>query len=111
MPETLGRVESLLGEIVDSKCFLGVMKPGEGKPHRSCATRCLSGGVPPQLLVESSDGSRRLLLLAATDGSALAPASFLGLVGEPVMASGTVERRAGLLVLRLDASGLRRARD
>lgn len=35
------------GEIVDSKCFLGVMKPGESKVHRSCAIRCISGGIPP----------------------------------------------------------------
>jgi hypothetical protein len=34
------------GEIVDSKCFFGVMKPAEGKPHRSCAIRCISGGIP-----------------------------------------------------------------
>ncbi len=44
--QPLGRVE-LTGEIVDSKCFLGVMKPGRGKPHRSCAARCLAGGLPP----------------------------------------------------------------
>lgn len=35
------------GEIVDPKCFFGVMKPGEGKPHRSCAIRCIAGGIPP----------------------------------------------------------------
>jgi len=107
-PDPVGPVANLLGEIVDSKCFLGVMKPGQGKPHRACAARCLSGGIPPQLLVESADGSARLLLLATADGGALAPASFLDLVGEPVVASGTVERRAGLLVLRLDEAGLRR---
>jgi nitrite reductase/ring-hydroxylating ferredoxin subunit len=110
-PQSLGRVEDLLGEIVDSKCFLGVMKPGRGKPHRSCASRCLSGGIPPQLLVEESAGEQRLLLLATAEGAPLAPPSFLDLVGEPVRASGVVERRAGLLVLRLDEAGLRRARD
>lgn len=44
--EKLG-VASLQGEIVDPKCYFGVMKPGEGKPHRSCAIRCISGGIPP----------------------------------------------------------------
>src|SRR5262249_23628955 len=38
---------SLIGEIVDSKCYLGVMNPGRGKVHRDCASRCLSGGIPP----------------------------------------------------------------
>ena len=35
------------GEIVDPKCYFGVMKPGFGKIHRSCAARCISGGIPP----------------------------------------------------------------
>lgn len=38
---------NLSGEIVDPKCYFGVMKPGEGKPHRSCAIRCIAGGIPP----------------------------------------------------------------
>jgi hypothetical protein len=100
---------SLIGEIVDSKCFLGVMKPGRGKPHRSCAARCISGGIPPQLLVEAADGERRLLLLANDDGSALEAAGVLDLVGEPVAADGVVERREDVLVLRVGAGGLRRA--
>jgi len=43
------------GEITDPKCYFGVMKPGEGKPHRSCAIRCISGGIPPVLKTNSSD--------------------------------------------------------
>lgn len=42
---------TLVGEIVDAKCFFGVMKPGHGKPHRSCAIRCISGGIPAVLRV------------------------------------------------------------
>ncbi|MCB0517775.1 MAG: hypothetical protein KDD27_02490 [Saprospiraceae bacterium] len=37
----------LFGEIVDPKCFFGVMKPATGKIHKSCAARCISGGIPP----------------------------------------------------------------
>jgi nitrite reductase/ring-hydroxylating ferredoxin subunit/DMSO/TMAO reductase YedYZ heme-binding membrane subunit len=54
--ESLG-VQTLRGEIVDSKCHLGVMKPGEGKTHRGCAIRCISGGVPP--LLGACRGDRR----------------------------------------------------
>src|SRR5713101_6030664 len=36
----LGAFE-LIGEIVDSKCYLGVMNPGSGKVHRDCAVRCI----------------------------------------------------------------------
>ena len=45
------------GEIVDAKCFFGVMKPGHGKPHRSCAIRCISGGIPAVLRSERDNGS------------------------------------------------------
>ena len=40
------------GEIVDSKCFLGVMVPGSGKTHKDCASLCLRGGIPPALYVQ-----------------------------------------------------------
>ena len=33
----------LRGEITDPKCLLGVMNPGQGKPHRDCAVRCIAG--------------------------------------------------------------------
>lgn len=39
----------IIGEIVDSKCYFGVMNPGLGKPHMSCAIRCVSGGIPAVL--------------------------------------------------------------
>lgn len=39
------------GQILDPKCYFGVMKHGEGKVHRSCAIRCISGGIPPVLKV------------------------------------------------------------
>ena len=38
---------SLSGEIIDPKCYFGVMKPAIGKIHKSCAIRCISGGIPP----------------------------------------------------------------
>jgi hypothetical protein len=53
------------GEIVDSKCFLGVMNPGERTVHRDCAIRCLSGGVPPMLAYRDAAGTHLALLLGA----------------------------------------------
>lgn len=47
--------QKVTGEIVDPKCFFGVMKPGYGKIHRSCAVRCISGGIPPVLAVRQGD--------------------------------------------------------
>ena len=53
----------LHGEVVDSKCFLGVMNPNAGAAHRDCAVRCLSGGVPRMLAYRDGDGIPHLALL------------------------------------------------
>jgi hypothetical protein len=99
--------QTFIGEIVDSKCFLGVMNPGQLKPHRACATRCISGGVPPVLLVRQADGTARYLLLLAPDGQPVNQ-RILDLVAEPVEITGEVERQGELLVLRADPATYRR---
>jgi methionine sulfoxide reductase heme-binding subunit len=53
-----------VGELVDTKCYSGVMRPATGKVHRGCAIRCLSGGVPPGLLVRDGRGDGVVFLLA-----------------------------------------------
>jgi hypothetical protein len=96
----LGRV-TLVGEIVDSKCYLGVMVPGEGRGHRACAIRCLSGGIPPVFRVATDDGDELCLLLVGRDGRAL-NAEILPRVAEPLRITGEVERQDDLLVLRAE---------
>jgi hypothetical protein len=65
-----GAIE-LQGELVDTKCYLGVMRPATGKVHRACAVRCLIGGVPPGLLVRDGAGNAFVVLLAGADGGRL----------------------------------------
>ncbi|MEO8636803.1 MAG: hypothetical protein ABI587_16125 [Gemmatimonadales bacterium] len=99
-PTSLG-VETLTGEIVDSKCWLGVMKPATRTVHRGCATRCLSGGIPPLLLVRDTSGATTAqLLLVGTDGRA-AHERFKALVGRDVELTGEVIRDGDLLVMRV----------
>jgi hypothetical protein len=100
--------QTLIGEIVDSKCFLGVMNPGALLPHRACAIRCISGGIPPVLLVRQSDGPSLHLLLVSRDGKPVNK-DVLNLVAEPVSITGEVERQGEMLVLRADPSSYRRA--
>ena len=95
-----GPVVSIRGEIVDSKCHAGVMNPGEGKVHRDCAVRCLSGGVPP-VLVEAA-APHRLILLAGANGRQLQPVTFLDRVAEPVVAVGKLVSRGDRLQLLVD---------
>jgi hypothetical protein len=68
---TPARQVALHGEIVDSKCFLGVMNPGERVVHRDCAIRCLSGGVPPMLSFEGEAGGSDLAVLVDEYGGML----------------------------------------
>lgn len=98
---------TLVGEIVDSKCFLGVMNPGRLAPHRACAIRCISGGVPPVLVVRSKDGPAIYLLLVSDEGKPVNK-QILDMVAEPVEITGQVERQGELLILRADPATYRR---
>ncbi len=98
---------TLRGRIVDSKCYLGIMKPGATKPHRACATVCIRGGIPPLLLVADEAGPVAQLLLVGADGRAV-NAEVLDMVDEPVEITGEVVRRDDLLVLYADPSTYRR---
>jgi hypothetical protein len=90
---------TLVGQIVDSKCFLGVMKPGELEPHRACAVRCISGGIPPVLVVRDAEGTATYYLLADEDGRAV-NARVLDKIAVPVSVTGELVRHGDLLVLR-----------
>jgi hypothetical protein len=105
---SLGK-HTLIGEIVDSKCFLGVMNPGQLTPHRGCAIRCISGGVPPVLLVRQKGGPASYFLLVSAEGKPVNK-QVLDLVAEPVEITGEVERQGELLILRADPETYRRAK-
>jgi hypothetical protein len=97
---------SIDGEIVDGKCHLGVMKPGDGPVHRDCAVRCLLGGIPPLLVARDARGNGiRTLPLVDLDG---APSS-LDLepwVARPVRIRGLLYRRGAEEYVGFDAGGI-----
>jgi methionine sulfoxide reductase heme-binding subunit len=105
-PRRLGRF-TLRGEIVDSKCYLGVMKPGNLKPHKACAIRCISGGIPPVFVVRDGEGRALYLLLEDLEGRAV-NRRVLDFVAEPLEIEGEVEQRDDLYVLRADPAAYRR---
>ncbi len=98
-------VTTLDGEIVDSKCYLGVMKPGDGPTHRDCAVRCLLGQVPAMLVVHEPGWVRRVALIASD--TAAFDRMLPELAGRPVRVRGTLFVRGGqrfLSVLPSDVS-------
>lgn len=82
------------------------MRPGEGKTHKLCANLCLIGGIPPMFVVYRADGPPEVLLLADLQGGPVTDA-LLDDTARYVELSGTVERRADLLVFRVDPATLK----
>ena len=89
---------SLSGEILDPKCALGVMKPGYGKPHRSCAVRCLSGGIPPVLRISNEQGENNYCIILGEDGKMVTD-QLLKYVADQIRICGRLERQDDWLVI------------
>jgi len=104
--EDLGR-QTLRGEIVDSKCYLGVMNPGHTKPHRECASLCIRGGIPPLFVVKDADGRSVNLWLVSETGEPVNQ-QILDFVAEPVEITGQLKRRSDQLYLYANPQSLRR---
>lgn len=105
-PQDLGVVE-LRGEIVDSKCYFGRMRPGGGRTHRACAQLCISGGIPPVLVVREKDG-REIHFLVTTAANGRANDFVLDYVSEPVSIRGRARLFAGLRIIAADVDGIER---
>ncbi len=99
-----GSAVRLIGELVDTKCFLGVMRPAHGKVHRACAIRCLEGGIPPGLWVRN-DAEDTVYILAGTGDRPLE--IDFQLAGRTVEVEGISEAHGSLAVIRV--TSLRRA--
>ena len=95
---------TVTGEIVDSKCYLGVMNPGQGKVHRDCAARCLSGGIPP--IFVTTDGHEQFLLVGL-DGFALGRDALREFIGEAITIRGEVLARGNSRLLEIDPPSFR----
>lgn len=104
--QSLG-TQTLRGEIVDSKCYLGAMKPGGGKTHKACAVLCLKGGIPPMFVTRDGQKHETYYLLTSTDESALSPDCY-PYVGDRIEVRGQVEQQGDLKLLRLDPHNIRR---
>lgn len=98
---------SLTGEILDSKCYPGVMKPGQSKTHRACAIRCISGGVPAVFRVQNDRDEIMYLLLTDKQGKAVNN-RILDLVADPVQITGQVIQYDDMYVIQADPTTYKR---
>ena len=104
--ESLGKF-TLKGEIVDSKCYLGVMNPGQSKPHRDCAVACLRGGIPPLFVVKDSAGNLSELWLLSEKNEPVNK-EILDYVAEPIEVSGEVSRIDNQLFFKINPAQIKR---
>ncbi len=88
----------LHGEIVDPKCYFGVMKPGQGKPHKDCAIRCILGGIPPVLRVSNDAGASNYYIVVGPNGEKMNEA-VKDFVAEPVTLHARVAKYDDWIVL------------
>ncbi|MEM9054379.1 MAG: hypothetical protein AAGB16_03555 [Pseudomonadota bacterium] len=97
---------TLRGEILDSKCWFGAMRPSEGKVHKACASLCIRGGIPPAFYVEDRKDQKALMIM--TSGGLGHNQDLLEYVADPVEINGQVQRFGDLFLLDAPVSAIRR---
>jgi len=97
---------TLQGEIIDPKCYFGVMKPGKGKIHRSCAVRCISGGIPPVLATTDGNNIAQYYLLTDLVGNPIHQ-DVLPFIGKPSEITGTVEKMEDWYLLKINPEDIK----
>jgi hypothetical protein len=96
---------TLTGEIADTKCFIGAMNPGEGKVHKSCASLCILGGIPPLFITRDAAGRPSYRLLADAEGGPI-NTEAAARAGEFITLTGTVSHLDGIDIFAVPQAAL-----
>jgi hypothetical protein len=97
--KSVAKTRTVKGEIVDLGCYLG--HGARGADHKSCATKCIAGGMPFGLL--TAEGKLYLLTLNHDDPDPYNQCKDLA--AQTVEVTGTLMQRNG--VMALDVSGVK----
>ncbi len=82
----------LTGEILDTKCWFGAMRPSEGKEHKACAALCIKSGLPPAFYAKDADGRMHAFLITDPEGGPL-HAEVADFAADPVRVRGRLVQR------------------
>ncbi len=93
--------KTIEGEIIDPKCYFGVMKPGYGKIHRSCAALCIAGGIPPVLVSKGENNRETYFLLTDLKGNPIHK-DIIPYIGQPLRLNGDVEVVGDWKLMKVD---------
>jgi len=102
----LGHIK-LRGEILDPKCYFGVMKPGHGKPHRDCAIRCLLGGMSPVFYTRNERGAATYYLVLGPNGEKINE-QLKDFVADPVELQANAKQFDDWVVLYVEPVSIKR---
>ena len=98
---------TLRGTILDTKCFMGVMRPSHGRTHKACASLCIRGGIPPSFRVVTKQGQESVMLLTDENGQKFSDA-ILPFVADPIAMTGRVIQIGDSLQFRAAVSTIAR---
>ena len=83
---------SIVGEIIDVKCYLTDMGGARGEEHKQCAIDCINGGLPVGILEEKTDNVYVVVPKKGMDG---ANKSLVKYVAEKVKLTGAIVAKGG----------------
>lgn len=83
---------SLVGEVIDVKCYTTGMMGGRGPEHEDCALSCIKGGLPVGLLDEKSG---EVYTIVPAKGMKGANTALLPFVAKRVRIRGSVMEKGG----------------
>jgi len=88
---------TLKGEIVDMGCYMG--KGAKGMDHKSCAAKCIAGGMPMGLL--TADGTLYLLTMSHASADPFNKAKELAAMNVEI--TGPVSEKSGMKAIEVTA--------
>ncbi len=94
-PTHEGKVMTIKGEIVDLGCYLS--HSSKGADHKSCATKCIQGGMPMGLL--TANGNLYLLTMNHDNADPFNQAK--GMAADMVEITGPTMERAGMKAIEV----------
>ena len=100
-----GRDARIAGEIIDSKCYVGAMDPGEGKTHKNCGALCVLGGIPPLLAVRGAGPHPQWYILADMSGGPIG-AKAAPFIADAIELSGRIVEAPGYRLFEIAPEAL-----
>ncbi len=87
---------TVVGEIIDTKCYLTGMMGGSGEGHKECAIACIKGSLPVGVLEKKTN---KVYVIVPNEGTKGANEALLPYAAETVKLTGSVIEKGGQKLL------------